>query len=131
MSSRIMLIPVGTSVGLTSVSLGLVRALEQQAVKVQFHKPVSQPRKGDTGPEKSTTIVRQYSNIEPPAPIDTARAEAMIGNDNIDGLLEEIVAQFQQQHDPQAVTVIEGLVSTRRHPYAERLNYAISRALDA
>lgn len=131
MSSRIMLIPVGTSVGLTSVSLGLVRALEQQGVKVQFHKPISQPRKGDTGPEKSTTIVRQYSNIEPPTPIDTIRAEAMIGSDNLDGLLEDIVAQFQKQHDPEAVTIIEGLVSTRRHPYAERLNYAMARALDA
>ena len=36
MPRRIMLIPVGTSVGLTSVSLGLVRVMQQQGLKVNF-----------------------------------------------------------------------------------------------
>lgn len=36
MSRRVMLIPISTGVGLTSVSVGLVRALEQKAVKVNF-----------------------------------------------------------------------------------------------
>ena len=44
MSHRIMLIPVSTGVGLTSVSVGLVRALEKKSVKVNFFKPISQPR---------------------------------------------------------------------------------------
>ena len=33
MARRIMLIPISTGVGLTSVSVGLVRALEQKALK--------------------------------------------------------------------------------------------------
>ena len=61
MSRRIMLIPISTGVGLTSVSVGLVRALEQKAVKVNFFKPIAQPRKDDIGPEKSTVIVQQGS----------------------------------------------------------------------
>ena len=36
MSRNIMLIPIGTGVGLTSLSLGMVRALERHGVKVQF-----------------------------------------------------------------------------------------------
>jgi len=36
MARRIMLIPVSTGVGLTSVSVGLVRALEQKTVKLIF-----------------------------------------------------------------------------------------------
>ena len=52
MAHRIMLIPISTGVGLTSVSVGLVRALEQKAVKVNFFKPIAQPRSGETGPEK-------------------------------------------------------------------------------
>ena len=47
MSHRIMLIPVSTGVGLTSISVGLVRALEQKAVKVNFFKPIAQPRSND------------------------------------------------------------------------------------
>lgn len=38
MSRNIMLVPIGTGVGLTSVSLGMVRALERRGVKVQFFK---------------------------------------------------------------------------------------------
>ena len=36
MSRKIMLIPVGTSVGLTTVSMGLVRAIEEQGIKLNF-----------------------------------------------------------------------------------------------
>lgn len=39
MSRRIMLIPVGTSVGLTTVSMGLVRAIEEQGIKLNFSSP--------------------------------------------------------------------------------------------
>ena len=58
MARRIMLIPVGNSAGLTSVSLGMVRAMQQQGLKVNFFKPMGQPRHGDDEPEKSTTIIR-------------------------------------------------------------------------
>jgi len=131
MSSRIMLIPVGTGVGLTTVSLGLVRALEQQAIKVHFHKPVTQERKGDSGPEKSNSIIAQYTNALSSQSISAALAEQMISDDNMDELLEDIVARFEQKQQVDGVSVIEGLVSTRQHQYAERLNLAISRALDA
>ena len=48
-----------------------------------------------------------------------------------DELLEEIIERFENNSERDAVTVIEGLVTTRHHPYAERLNLEISRALDA
>jgi phosphate acetyltransferase len=131
MANRIMLIPVGTSVGLTSVSLGLVRALEQQGVKTQFLKPVSQPRGGDLGPEKSTAILHEHSNATLSASLSSAEAEAFISQDNMDILLEQVLANFEQACDPDGVAVIEGLVSTRKHLYAVNLNMAIARALDA
>ena len=80
MARRIMLIPISTGVGLTSVSVGLVRALEQKALKVNFFKPIAQPRSGDTGPEKSTQIVTHGSPINPPTPFDLGYAEQMIGD---------------------------------------------------
>ncbi len=38
MSRTIILIPISTGVGLTSVSLGLINALEQKGAKVGFHE---------------------------------------------------------------------------------------------
>lgn len=131
MSRRIMLIPVGTGVGLTSISLGLVRAMEHQTVKVNFFKPVAQPRHGDHGPEASSAIIRQNSQLSPAEPITGSYAEQMISDDKLDILLEEIVGRFEKQTDKDQIAVIEGLVTTRNHPYAVRLNRAISQALDA
>ena len=42
MSRRIMLIPVGFEVGLTSVSLGMMRVLERQGINSTLFKPISQ-----------------------------------------------------------------------------------------
>ncbi|MFT7683920.1 MAG: phosphate acetyltransferase, partial [Moritella dasanensis] len=57
-----MLIPVGVGVGVTSVSLGMVRAFERNGLNVNFFKPVAQPRQGEKGPELSTEIIRQGTN---------------------------------------------------------------------
>ncbi|MDY3199093.1 MAG: AAA family ATPase, partial [Pseudomonadaceae bacterium] len=46
------LAPTGFGVGLTSVSLGLIRALERSGLRVHFLKPIAQPHPGDSGPER-------------------------------------------------------------------------------
>ncbi len=51
MSRTIMLIPTGTSVGLTSVSLGVIRAMERKGVRLSVFKPIAQPRSGGDAPE--------------------------------------------------------------------------------
>ena len=131
MSRRIMLIPVGTSVGLTTVSMGLVRAIEEQGIKLNFFKPVAQPRKGDNGEERSTAIIAHHASVSPIEPFGLEYVERMISSANTDELLEEIIERFEEKSVQDAVTVIEGLVTTRHHPYAERLNLEICRALDA
>ena len=131
MPRRIMLIPVGSNVGLTSVSLGLVRVIQQQGLKVNFFKPVGQPRYGDSEAEKSTTIVTKVGLLKPAEPLSTSYVEEMISQDKIDILMEEIIALFEQHADQEDVAIIEGLVSTQSHPYAVRLNREICNALDA
>ena len=64
-SRIIMLIPTGTSVGLTSVSLGVIRAMERKGVRLSVFKPIAQPRAGGDAPDQTTTIVR--ANSSPPA----------------------------------------------------------------
>jgi phosphate acetyltransferase len=131
MARRIMLIPVGSSVGLTSVSLGLVRAMQQQGLKVNFFKPMGQPRHGDEEAEKSTTIINQLGLIKPAPPLTSAYVEDMISNDKMDVLLEEIIDLYEQYSSDEDIGIIEGLVSTQSHPYAVRLNREICNALDA
>lgn len=131
MAHRIMLVPVGTGVGLTSVTLGLVRAMERQAVNVNFFKPISQPQRGDIGPEKSTEILRKLSHLNPPEPFDLTYAETLIGDGNVDILLEEIVGRFESTISADEAVVIEGLVPTKHQTYANKINRQIATALGA
>lgn len=131
MSRNIMLVPIGTGVGLTSISLGLVRAFEHHGVKVRFFKPIAQQRQHDNGPERSTTILGQSPTVNPLTPFDMDHAEALIRTDKIDVLMEQIIARVTQNTDDTETLVVEGLVQTRNHPFSSEINYAIAKALDA
>jgi phosphate acetyltransferase len=131
MSRTIMLIPIGSGVGVTSVSLGMVRAMERQGVAVNFFKPIAQPRPGDVGPERSTTTLRNGSTINPPEPFAMKYAENLISSGNSSELLENIVERFQGSTKGSDVIIVEGLVPTDKHQFANEMNYNIAKALGA
>ncbi len=131
MSRTIMLIPIGSGVGVTSVSLGMVRAMERQGVAVNFFKPIAQPRKGDSGPERSTATLRNGSAINPPEPFAMKYVENLISSGNSSELLENIVERFQDGTKGSDVIIVEGLVPTDKHQFANEINYSIAKALGA
>ncbi len=131
MSRTIMLIPIGTGVGLTSVSLGVLRAMEQKGLRVSFFKPIAQPRHGGNQPDLTTTIIEANSDMKVAEPLTMANAEALIRTDQADVLMEEIIARFKDATADAEVALIEGLVPTRNHPFANQVNYEIAKTLDA
>ncbi|MBE8168085.1 MAG: phosphate acetyltransferase [Shewanella sp.] len=131
MPRKIMLVPMGTSVGLTSISLGMVRSLEQHGVKVQFFKPISQQRPDDNGPERSTTILSTSPTVNPLEPLSMEHAEELIRTEQTDTLMEQIIARAATCTHNTEIIVIEGLVPTRQHAFADEINSEIANALDA
>lgn len=131
MSRTIILIPVSTGVGLTSVSLGLIQALEEKGAKVGFMKPISQPSSGEDKLDRTTSIVRTSTALETAEPFMLSTAEQLIGQNQSDVLLEKIVENHQQLAKNNEILIVEGLIPTRKHGYANRLNYEIAQALDA
>ena len=87
--------PTDFGVGLTSISLGLVRTLERAGLKVGFFKPIAQPHPGDLGPERSTELVARTHGLKPPKPLGLAHVERMLGDGQLDELLEEIIQLYQ------------------------------------
>jgi len=126
-----MLVPVGFGVGLTSVSMGIVHALERHGTKVNFFKPIAQPSHGDNGPERSSAIIGKNPNIKPPLSFSPAYVANLVSSDRADTLLEEIVERAHQALQGNDILVIEGLVPTRKQQYSARLNNQIAKALDA
>lgn len=131
MSRTIMLIPTGTSVGLTSVSLGVIRAMERKGVRLSVFKPIAQPRAGGDKLDQTTMIIRKNSSIPAADPLKMSRVESLLGANQQDVLMEEIIARYHENTKDAEVVLVEGLVPTRKHQFANALNYEIAKTLNA
>ncbi|MDU9410383.1 phosphate acetyltransferase [Pseudomonas sp. zfem001] len=123
--------PTGFGVGLTSISLGLVGALERSGLKVGFFKPIAQPHAGDLGPERSSELIARTHGLNSPKPLPLSHVERMLGDGQLDELLEEIISLYQQAAVDKDVVIVEGMVPTRHASYAARVNLHLAKSLDA
>ena len=139
MPNCIMLVPVGRSVGLTTVSLGMVRAMEQKGINVSFYKPIAQPvessHRVSNGSaedfERSSEIIRNSSSITPPKSFTLDYAEQLFRDGNIDLLMEQIIGRLESSLEGEPLVIVEGLVMTHQQTYTGRLNKHIASALGA
>lgn len=131
MIRAIILIPMGENVGLTSISLGMVHAMERQGVAVNFFKPIAQPRLGNVDAELSTTTVRNGSIINPPEPFSMEYATNLITSGRTSSLIENIVGRFKEGARNKDVIIIEGLVPTDKQIFSNEINYSIAKAINA
>ncbi|MEI6895797.1 MAG: phosphate acetyltransferase [Colwellia sp.] len=127
MPHKIMLIPVGSNAGLTSVSLGLLHACQQKGIKAGHFKPISQPlRNSLTQKNKTNDAVSFAQNT---TSVSLSYVEGQMGDGQHSAVLEEIVANFNDFKKDYDVVIIEGVVPTTRQPYAGRINRDVAQAL--
>lgn len=125
-----MLVPTEVNVGLTGVSLGVVRAVERQGLKLSVFKPISQPIKGMHS-DKTTSILRANSKVFVADSIKISHTETLITPDKKNVLMEEIVNRLEKTKKQADIVLVEGIVPTNDYPFANELNYDIAKALDA
>jgi len=135
MAHPLLMVPASHRVGLTSLSLGLVRCLDRNGVKVGFYKPIAQLRRGprlsaEDNVERSTALIRSMTELHPPEPLSMEEAERLFGS-NHDELEQHIVSTYEHLAPHFDAIVIEGLVPTDQQPFAIRVNQMIAKALDA
>ncbi|SDO15313.1 phosphate acetyltransferase [Pseudomonas jinjuensis] len=123
--------PTGFGVGLTSASLGLIRALQRAGLKVGFYKPIAQPHPGDEGPERSSELVARTHGLDAPKPLSLGKVERMLGEGQLDELLEEIISLFHKAAEDKDVMIVEGMVPTPQVSYAARINSHMAKSFDA
>jgi phosphate acetyltransferase len=131
MPHTLYLAPCGAKVGLTSVALGLVRALDNRGVRVAFCKPIGQPAAHTTGPERSTHFIRATTSLRPALPISLDEAERLISSDRTDELMERVMRDFHESSANADVVVVEGLAHSSDMPIGAALNVQLVRTLSA
>ncbi|MET0388491.1 MAG: phosphate acetyltransferase [Polyangiales bacterium] len=133
MAHTFFLVPSGSHVGLTSVALGLVHALDKRGIRVAFFKPIGQPGAHDQGPERSTHFVANTTALRPTLPIPLAEAEQLMSKQRTEELLERVIANFAQctQSPAADVVIVEGLIQTPDSPIEDELNLLLLQTLSA
>jgi phosphate acetyltransferase len=126
-----LIVPTDYGVGLTSISLGLVRALELAGLKVGFCKPIAQQHSSDSGPERSSELIARTHGLKSPKPLDLAYVEQRLSEGQLDELLEEIISLHQQAAVGHDVVIVEGMVLSPQASYARQINLQIAKSLDA
>lgn len=129
MLPAIMLVPIGTEIGLTSVSLGVIRSMEQKGVRLTVFKPIAQS--GCHQPDKTTAIIRAHSNHNVVEPLNIHYVENQLSTGRQDTVMEEILARYHQSTLDTDAVLIEGVVPARQHQFANMLNYEIAKTLNA
>ena len=131
MARTVLVVPTGHRAGLTSTCLGLVHALSERGVAVAFAKPFAQPtlRRGAT--DRSTELVALTCGLHPPAPIESERVERALGRDELETVLEDVIAAAEPLLAGSDVLIVEGLAPAAGLAYAGRANVALAKALDA
>jgi len=131
MKHAFFLAPSGTSVGLTTVSLGLFNALDSHGVRVAYFKPISQLTESTSGLDRSTHFIRTTTMLQPADPVPVKTANKMISGGRLDEFLGHVIAAFDESTAASDVVVIEGLRATRGDPQLGNLNQELAKALNA
>jgi len=117
------------NVGLTSVSLSLLRALQRCGLKVAFVKPITK-RTPDTEP--SVLFARNICKVaSTPAPLPMSLVTQYVTSGKTDDMLEEIVSLAMSATDGADVLVVEGMQADPSRAFIPRLSGDIARSLQA
>ena len=131
MKHAFFLAPAGASVGLTTVALGLVNALDQRGVRVAFFKPIAQASEGDSTPELSTHFIRATTTLRPAAPIPLATVTKAISEQGMDQLMGRVIAAYGESTASADVVVVEGLLPLEGDLYLGVVNNELVKTLNA
>ena len=119
MNNCLLIVPVGLSTGAGSLGVGLLHLADQRGLKAKIFLPVLQNKEG---------IV----NFTESAPaMNVSQLQNYMSQNKLDDALESIVSSYEDQKKDADLVVALGLVIDEQVPYAELINQAMAKALDA
>jgi phosphate acetyltransferase len=129
MKHAFFLAPTGIDVGLTTIALGLVSALDRRGIRVAFFKPIAQTGRGDS--DRSTHFVRATTTLQPADPIPLAIATKTIAEQGLDALMGQVIAAYHQSTGSADVVVVEGLLPAAGDSYLGLVSQELVKTLNA
>jgi phosphate acetyltransferase len=131
MKHTFFLAPAGSGVGLTTVTLGLVSALDRRGIRVAFFKPISQVSEAEPRPDLSTQFIRKTTTLTPANPIPLVTATKTISEQGIDQLMALVIDAYDASTGSAEVVVVEGLLPAKDDSYLGVVNNEVITTLNA
>jgi phosphate acetyltransferase len=125
------LVPAASAAGLTSMALGLARALQLLGVRVGYVKPIAQSGIRDEGFDRAALFARTLGCPDTPDPLAFEHADEMVREGKLAGLMEEVIGLVEPLRAVHDVLIVEGLIPTAEIQIATRLNIAMINSLRA
>ena len=129
MSRRILVVPANHASGVKAVCHGLVHALDERGVDVGYVKPLGHPTA--YGHDPAAALAKLATGIDSPDSIPAAQIESHLSSGQSDTLMEDVIALCEPVLEGHEVVIVEGLAQDDDAPYADDLNAALARTLDA
>ncbi len=135
MTKALFIAPTAPGIGLTSVCLGLVHALDSVGLRVAFCKPIIQNGSNDTPLDHTTQLIQLTTSLAPPASLAMQSAREWLKQGNDARVMEAVVERVEQARLAVSggadVVIVEGLVASRADADTNQLNAGMAKALDA
>lgn len=131
MKHAFFLAPTGVDVGLTTIALGLVSALDRRGVRVAFFKPIAQTGGGDAGPDRSNHFLQATTALRPADPIPLAVAMKTIAEQGLDALMGQVIAAYHDSTGSADIVVVEGLLPAAGDSYLGLVSQELVKTLNA
>jgi phosphate acetyltransferase len=128
--SCIYIAPLSSGLGLTSIVLGLARALEQTGLRIGFFKPIAQGDPNILG-GRSTYFARELCRIPAISPMPLDRVTELLAQGEEDQLIEDLVGMASQLNQSIDVLLIEGHTPDARYGLSSELNARFARNFQA
>jgi phosphate acetyltransferase len=121
----------GAGVGLTSVSLGVVRALDRNGIRVGFCNPITQSIVPEGGRDPSSAFIKAIMKQTPPTSIPIHEADSYVREGHIEDLMERVVEKVAEAARDVDIVVVEGLLPAEGRTFNSRLNRLMASSLNA
>jgi phosphate acetyltransferase len=121
----------GAGVGLTSVCLGVVRALDRRGIRVGFCKPITQNQCSNGEIDPSARFIQTTMGSTPPESIPIQQADDYVRDERIGDLMERVVEKVSDAGEDADVVIVEGLLPAEGRTFNNRLNRMMASSLDA
>ncbi|VFP84004.1 Phosphate acetyltransferase [Candidatus Erwinia haradaeae] len=132
MRRAIIFIPTDTDISLINILSGIAIAAKNTGMQLCIFTPISSIA-CNAAQESLPKDTAKYSlhKIIPDFAIPMSRVKTLLQSDQIDILMEEIVAHYSDNTDEDTIILVEGLSVNDSRPWALRLNQEMANTLNA